>query len=706
MSSNPSAISPRLLACVRCQQRKVRCDHKSPCGNCAASDTQCIPATLTPRRRRFQERVLLDRLRHYEALLRRHNIDFEPLHPQTKEEPVVANISGDCERLKTARGQTPVQSEAVPLAGHKPSEKTLEPEDNDGARQDAQDDEVTNAWDHHVDPSEENDHTTDDLLFGQPQANVNLLALHPQQAQIFRLWQTYLENVNPLLKVTHTLTLQPRIVDAVSDLGNIHPTLEALMFSIYCIAVMSLADHECHQLLKSSKEDLLARYRLGCRQLLIKCRPWHCTNVDGLTAVYLYLVSILPQTDPRSLSSMLAATLRIAQRMGLHNESTYTRYTPVEAEMRRRIWWSLVVFDHRMCEMSDYRITTLTPTWDCRIPSNANDFEIRPDTNSSPTNNEKPTEALFTVVRSALADLIRHTNFHINFVNPVLAAVAKAKDPRHTSTSAHNEVSPIQKTIEEKYLAFCDPADPLHYMTIWTTRGYLARNRLLEYYARHSTSPATQQTDAQRYAALSYALDMLEYDTKLRVSPLTSRYRWFVDFHVPALAYIHVLNHVKKRPTERHTGKAWQAMSENYEARAMHPKPSGQSAFTVFARVVLQAWGVREAFIRQRGMPVETPWIVLDIRQKVGQTSSGSSMISSCNRGVPPHSGIASTAIPAQMNFTSRGTDGQVFPRPDIGSNIFPDATATPDIDIDIDQFWTAMDWRLMHTQAWWNTNF
>ncbi|KAI3006725.1 transcriptional regulator family: Fungal Specific TF [Aspergillus niger] len=312
---------------------------------------------------------------------------------------------------------------------------------------------------------------------------------------------------------------------------------------------------------------------------------------------------------------MLAATLRIAQRMGLHNESTYTRYTALEAEMRRRLWWSLVVFDHRMCEMSDNRITTLTPTWDCWIP------------------NEKPTEALFTVVRSALADLIRHTNFHINFVNPVLAAVAKAKEPRHISASADNEVSPIQKTIEEKYLAFCDSADPLHYMTIWTTCGYLARNRLLDYYARHSTSPATQQTDAQRYAALSYALEMLECDTKLRVSPLTSRYRWFVDFHVPALAYIHVLNHVKKRPTGRHTGKAWQAMSENYEARAMHPKPSGQSAFTVFARMVLQAWGAREIFIRQRGMPVETPWIVLDIRQKVGQTSSGSSMLSSCNRG-------------------------------------------------------------------------
>lgn len=113
MSTDHSAKLPRLLACVRCQQRKVRCDHKSPCGNCVASDTQCVPATLTPRRRRFQERVLLHRLRHYEGLLRQHNIDFEPLHPQAKQEPIVADVSRDHERLEKARAQTPVESQVV-----------------------------------------------------------------------------------------------------------------------------------------------------------------------------------------------------------------------------------------------------------------------------------------------------------------------------------------------------------------------------------------------------------------------------------------------------------------------------------------------------------------------------------------------------------------------------------------------------------------
>jgi hypothetical protein len=113
MSTDHSTRSPRLRACVRCQQRKVRCDHKSPCGNCVAAGTQCVPATLTPRRRRFQERVLLDRLRYYEGLLRQHNIDFEPLHPQTKQEPLSADVSRDCEWSETARAQTPVQSQAV-----------------------------------------------------------------------------------------------------------------------------------------------------------------------------------------------------------------------------------------------------------------------------------------------------------------------------------------------------------------------------------------------------------------------------------------------------------------------------------------------------------------------------------------------------------------------------------------------------------------
>ena len=131
----------------------------------------------------------------------------------------------------------------------------------------------------------------DHLLFGSRKTNVNLSTMHPEQVQIFRLWQVYLDNVNPLLKVTHTPTLQARIIDAVSDVANISPTLEALMFSIYCVSILSLDKDECRAMFRSPRKDLLASYQFGCQQALLNCRFLRSSDRDCLTALYLYLVS-------------------------------------------------------------------------------------------------------------------------------------------------------------------------------------------------------------------------------------------------------------------------------------------------------------------------------------------------------------------------------------------------------------------------------
>ena len=134
--------------------------------------------------------------------------------------------------------------------------------------------------------------SNDHLLFGSRKTNVDLSTLHPEQVQIFRLWQIYLENINPLLKVTHTPTLQARIIDAASDVTNISPTLEALMFSIYCVSILSLIEDECHTIFGSPREDLLTSYQFGCQQALQNCGVLRTNDRECLTALYLYLVSL------------------------------------------------------------------------------------------------------------------------------------------------------------------------------------------------------------------------------------------------------------------------------------------------------------------------------------------------------------------------------------------------------------------------------
>ncbi len=72
----------RVLACLLCQQRKIKCDRQFPCANCIKTRAECNPGTkIACRRKRFPEKKLLDRLRHYEDLLNQNHIDFEPLNP-------------------------------------------------------------------------------------------------------------------------------------------------------------------------------------------------------------------------------------------------------------------------------------------------------------------------------------------------------------------------------------------------------------------------------------------------------------------------------------------------------------------------------------------------------------------------------------------------------------------------------------------------
>lgn len=92
----------RALACIACQQRKVKCDRKFPCASCIKLGVSCAPASLAPRRskRRFSERELLDRIRKYESLLNQNGIAFERHYKKRGE----TNLAAEAEQNRKANG--------------------------------------------------------------------------------------------------------------------------------------------------------------------------------------------------------------------------------------------------------------------------------------------------------------------------------------------------------------------------------------------------------------------------------------------------------------------------------------------------------------------------------------------------------------------------------------------------------------------------
>jgi hypothetical protein len=122
----------------------------------------------------------------------------------------------------------------------------------------------------------------------------DLISIHPPPVHIFRLWQTFLVNVNPLVKIFHAPTVQQTILDASGDLPNCTKEVQALMFSIYLLAVTSLQPEECQAMFGESRDNLLSKYSHAVQQSLINAKFMKSLNLTTLQAFALYLVSNLP----------------------------------------------------------------------------------------------------------------------------------------------------------------------------------------------------------------------------------------------------------------------------------------------------------------------------------------------------------------------------------------------------------------------------
>ena len=106
---DPSNIKlTRGTSCVLCQQRKVRCDKNKPCANCVKAKVECrVIPPQPPRRRkkRLQEKDLIERLKKYENLLAEHGVKVDAigheLRPDGPPGEDVDELENDFEGLKT-----------------------------------------------------------------------------------------------------------------------------------------------------------------------------------------------------------------------------------------------------------------------------------------------------------------------------------------------------------------------------------------------------------------------------------------------------------------------------------------------------------------------------------------------------------------------------------------------------------------------------
>ncbi|KAI1384919.1 fungal-specific transcription factor domain-containing protein [Hypoxylon trugodes] len=432
---------------------------------------------------------------------------------------------------------------------------------------------------------------------------------HPSAIQIFQLWQIYLDNVNPLLKLTHTPTLQVRIIEAGANLDKVSRSLEALMFSIYLMAITSIDEAECQATFNESRNTLLAKYYYSAQQALLNAGFMRNPDITLVQAYLLYLLGSRQYTDPRTMFCLTGIGVRLAQRIGLHRDGAQFNLSPFEVEERRRLWWTLAGFDRRIGELSGSIITAISNGGNCKLPLNINDADLHLHAKDPPPPHTGATEMIFSLARLEFAKAPGNDKMKGQSSETNPHAIASVADYRLSGY-----LERFSTHMEDTYLRYCDPKVPLHYMTLLMTRSNICKLKIVSGFFRVALTAPTPLPAVEREDLFIEAIKTIEYDSMMQARENLKGFLWYTQMHFPFPAYICLLADLRHRTTGDLCERAWATICENADLRKMTAHMRSPMHLS-FSPLFVRAWDAREAAEAALGRTIAPPRLITHMRQ-------------------------------------------------------------------------------------------
>ncbi|KAK3392758.1 fungal-specific transcription factor domain-containing protein [Podospora didyma] len=442
-------------------------------------------------------------------------------------------------------------------------------------------DEIRRQADNYTDESHESDedvipeptsqdtralHDHQSFILGYRSADVDLRPLHPLPSQIPFIWQVYQENVDPILKVLHVPTVTKLIRGLRDNMDTLTPATEALMFSIYYASLTSLDEDEVRMNFGADKDDLAKKYRFALEQALAKANFLTTPDLMVCQAFLLFLVIVRRHDDTRFAWTLTGLLIRMSQALGLHRDgSHFSNLTPFEVEMRRRLFWSVLVLDLRSAEDQGTDLTLVDTTFDTKLPLNINDSDISPDSKELPASKDGPTDMTFSLIRYEICSLARRLHTASSASAPVC--------PRDAASSLEErEALLLEKydQVHSKYLNFNYDDNPMYWVAKNVTSVILAKMRLVIYQPVLFPGPGNGWLSPETRARLFVsATEIFEYNHLLNTDPRSKQWRWLFQTYTQWQAVAYALIEVSHREWSASVERAWAALNLVFST----PKP-------------------------------------------------------------------------------------------------------------------------------------
>jgi hypothetical protein len=200
----------------------------------------------------------------------------------------------------------------------------------------------------------------------------------PNPSHLPMYWEIFCRNVDPLVKLIHKPSIEILLAQVKkSSIASCSPASYALIVAICFAAVNSLLDQAVEEMFGEDQKSLSRSLGQAVEQALFKAKLSQTHDIVALQA-FTILITCTPPDPSRATWTMIGLALRIATSMGLHRDGSEFGLSPFESEMRRRLWWHLMLIDIRTSE--DFASNPYPYTNNrVRVPANLADEDMDPN---------------------------------------------------------------------------------------------------------------------------------------------------------------------------------------------------------------------------------------------------------------------------------------------------------------------------------------
>ncbi|KAL1596510.1 hypothetical protein SLS60_009157 [Paraconiothyrium brasiliense] len=572
-----AGLNPR--SCVTCRRRKVKCDKKQPCSNCARAKIECVfpgPGRAPRKSRKPPDGELMDRLRRLEGVVQSLNAQVEEHEQQDAEREktgggcplgTAGEEQGGCPSGRDMEGASVVVDNSVEGLETRFGRLVVDQGRSryiNNSFWASLNNEVEDLKSILIEQSDDDDEPDADstfsaqhqgFIFGYSSTSVDMLSLHPPQQNARLFWQIYKENVDPLVKVLHIPTFEPVLLEAISNPEKITKSLEPLMFAIYYGAVTSMMPKECIEKCGEERNALLHRYRFGLEQGLARANFLFCDEMIILQAFVVFLILLRRNDDARKIWTLTGLAVRIAQTLGIHRDGSHFGLTPFNIEMRRRLWWQVCILDARSSEDHGCDPTIVEAQFDTKLPLNVNDTDIHPDMTEWPKERQGFTDMTFCLIRFEVTNIFRR----ILYIPPGLGR-ANCFFSNLTVPEKEKWISDCHQRLEDKYLKDCDMSIPLCWVTATISRLVMSKMWLIVYHPHQRKDGGASLPQETKDKLFITSLENIEYSILLETEARTMKWGWLFRTYVQWHAIAFLLSELCVRTKGEAVDRAWHAL--------------------------------------------------------------------------------------------------------------------------------------------------